>query len=62
MFVYCDAECEHNEDGMCNNRWPIGANAIRIEENWMGIPHCTDFKQKEEDEDERYDFQTGSDR
>ena len=50
-LVYCDAECEHNEDGMCNCVWPNGVQAIKIDENWMGIPFCTDFKQKEEDDE-----------
>ena len=31
MLVYCDAECcKHNKDGMCENKWPIGTEAIKI--------------------------------
>ena len=52
MFVYCSVkDCEHCEDGMCENTWPIGTHAIRIDENYMGIPFCTDFKQREEQEE-----------
>lgn len=52
MLVYCGVEdCEHCEDGMCECVWPAGTNAISIKENYMGIPYCTDFKQREEQED-----------
>lgn len=52
MFVYCGVEdCTHCEDGMCENVWPIGTHAISVEENYMGIPFCTDFKQREEQEE-----------
>lgn len=45
MLVYCDSEdCKHNKDGICENKWPIGAESIKISENWMGIPYCTDFE------------------
>ena len=45
MLVYCDVECcKHNKDGMCENKWPIGTEAIKISENEMGIPYCTDFE------------------
>ena len=43
MLIYCNAEDRnHNKDGMCENKWPIGTEAIKISENWMGIPYCTD--------------------
>lgn len=51
MLVYCDVyDCKHNEDGMCGNKWPIGTEAIRVSENYMGIPFCTDFENAEEGE------------
>lgn len=53
MHIYCDVEdCKHCEDGFCNNIWPCGTNAIRISENYMGIPYCTDFEQREEEQEE----------
>ena len=45
MLIYCDVEdCKHNKDGICENKYPIGTEAIKISENWMGIPYCTDFE------------------
>ena len=53
MLIYCDVEdCKHNEDGMCNCVWPNGVHAVKIHENYMGIPNCTDFKQREDQEEE----------
>ena len=52
MHIYCDVDdCKHCENGFCENVWPCGTNAIRISENYMGIPYCTDFEQKEEQEE-----------
>lgn len=49
MFVYCSVEdCKHYVDGMCENVWKIGTHAIKIDENYMGIPYCTDFEQRGE--------------
>ena len=51
MLVYCDVyDCKHNEDGMCENEWPIGEEAIRISEHHFGIPFCSDFENAEEGE------------
>lgn len=51
MIVYCDAgDCKHNEDGRCVNKFPIGTEAIKITEDYMGIPCCADFEDAEEDE------------
>ena len=53
MLIYCDVEdCKHNEDGMWNCAWPNGVHAVKIHENYMGIPNCTDFKQREDQEEE----------
>ena len=54
MIVYCDVEdCKHNKDGFCECVWPIGTKAIKIQENYMGIPFCTDFKNKPDEECEK---------
>lgn len=48
MIVYCDVyDCKHNEDGKCANKWPVGTEAIKISENWMGIPACSDAEYEE---------------
>ena len=53
MFVYCEVEdCKHNKDGMCECVWPVGTKAIKISESWNGIPFCTDYAQREEQEEE----------
>ena len=38
MTVYCDCDCKHQENGKCENIWPIGIAAISISENYMGQP------------------------
>ena len=54
MHIYCDVEgCKHCEDGMCECVWKAGTHAIKISENYMGIPYCTDFVQKEEEEGQK---------
>ena len=51
MIVYCDVyDCLNNIDGVCTNKWPHGSEAIKISENWMGIPSCTDFKDVNEED------------
>ena len=51
MHIYCEVEdCKHCEDGMCECVWETGTHAIKIAENYMGIPYCTDFQQREEEE------------
>lgn len=53
MIVYCDLmECKQNKDGKCNNRWPIGTEAISIKESYIGQPICSDFEEDEGQEDE----------
>ena len=52
MHVYCEVEDgKHCEDGMCECIWQTGTHAIKISENYMGIPYCTDFEQREEEEE-----------
>lgn len=48
MIVYCDCEdCASWCDGKCENRWPIGMEAIRIDKD----ARCTDYVPKPEEEE-----------
>lgn len=52
MRVYCDrVECKNCKNGICENRFATGEEAIKLHENWMGEFICTDFVE-EADEDE----------
>lgn len=52
MIVYCDAEeCKNNKEGKCENKFPIGTEAISIETNWMGLPICSDYEYEPEEEE-----------
>lgn len=53
MLVYCDdEECKWNEDGQCQGpKHPAGHTALYIERNWMGQNCCTDFKEKDDEND-----------
>lgn len=42
MIVYCEVkECRHNKDGKCGCAWPVGIEAIRIEQTHFGV-ECMD--------------------
>lgn len=52
MIVYCEvSECRHNRDGKCKCVWPIGIEAIRIEQTPFGF-ECMDVDVRGEEEDE----------
>ena len=53
MLVYCDdEECKWNEDGMCQGpKQEAGHTALYIQQNWMGQNCCTDFKEKDDEND-----------
>ena len=53
MLVYCDVvDCKHNDhmSHMCKNKWPVGTEAVKISENYLGIPRCTDYEYDGEDD------------
>lgn len=38
MIVYCEVEeCRHNKDGRCGCVWPVGIEAISIEQTPFGV-------------------------
>jgi hypothetical protein len=42
VIVYCSVEeCRHNKDGRCECVWPVGVEAIRIEQTPFGV-ECMD--------------------
>ena len=44
MIVYCNVEeCRPNRDGRCGCVWPVGVEAIRIEQTPFGV-ECMDGK------------------
>ena len=51
MIVYCsDENCIHNNDGLCENKWPKGTEAIALEQTLSGQMICTDQKDRDEEE------------
>ena len=51
MIVYCDVEeCRHNKDGKCGCVWPVGIEAIRIEQTHFGV-ECMDVDMRGDDVD-----------
>lgn len=49
MIVYCDVEeCRHNKNGKCGCVWPVGIEAIRIEQTQFGV-ECMDVDMREDD-------------
>lgn len=49
MTVYCeDRECKHNNDGVCENRFDTGQEAIILIETLGGQVICSD--QTDEDD------------
>lgn len=53
MLVYCENEdCVHNKDGLCENKWPNGIEAISMLVTLGGDVICGDQKDKELWEDD----------
>ena len=53
MTVHCDAyDCANNIDGKCHNVSPIGEKAVWFEGTYTGLWRCTDFKEKETENDD----------
>lgn len=52
MIVYCEVkECRHNKDGQCGCVWPVGIEAIRIEQTHFGV-ECMDVDMRGDVTDE----------
>lgn len=52
MIVYCEVkECRHNKDGKCGCVWPVGIEAIRIEQTHFGV-ECMDVDMRGDVTDE----------
>lgn len=50
MTVYCtDENCIHNNDGICECKWPIGTEAISMVETLGGQMICGDQSDREEE-------------
>ena len=55
MIVYCEVEeCRHNKDGRCGCVWPVGIEAIRIEQTPFGV-ECMDVDMRDDQEKKGYD-------
>ena len=53
MIVYCDVmDCKNNNDGKCENKWPIGTEAISLRETYTGHLICTDCELEDEEREE----------
>ena len=40
MIVYCDCrDCTNWREGRCENKWPIGTEAIKVDED----ARCSDY-------------------
>lgn len=51
MIVYCeDRLCKHNNDGICENHFDTGVEAISMAETLGGQMICSDQDDKEEDD------------
>ena len=53
MKVYCGSEtCIHNNNGVCENKYPTGTEAINLIEILDGSVICSDQEDREDLEEE----------
>ena len=45
-------DCKNNNDGKCENKWPIGTEAISLKETYTGHLICTDCELEDEEREE----------